>query len=248
VSTAILLSHGPLREGLAAALTGFVYGHGGTIVGHHQYVDQERRRYYTRLEWQLGGFDLPLEELSTSLREALVPFDLSTELTFSDVVPRVAVFVSNLSHCLYDILGRWRSGEWRVDIPVIVSNHTVLADVARRFETEFVHVPVTRQHRLEREREEIALLREKRVDLVVLARYMQVLGPEIIGATSHYVTADLDAGPIIEQDVIRVSHATPVEEMVRRGRDLETIVLARAVWTHLARRVIVDGGRTIVFN
>jgi formyltetrahydrofolate deformylase len=278
-----LLAHGPLREGVAAALTGFVYGHRFTIVAHDQYVDHQRRRYYTRLAWQLDGVSLSREQTAAALEDALAPFELWTELTFSDVVPRVAVFVSNLSHCLYDILGRWRSGEWRVEVPLVVSNHASLSDVARRFETEFAHVPITTRNKVEQERREIALLREKRIDLVVLARYMQVLGPEIvgafpdriinihhaflpafpgakpyhaayvrgvkiIGATSHYVTADLDAGPIIEQDVIRVSHATPVEEMIRRGRDLEATVLARAVWMHLERRVIVDGGRTIIFG
>jgi len=280
---AILLAHGPLRERVSAALTGFVYSNGGVIVAHDQYVDQERQRYFTRLEWRLDGFEITRGDLADRLDEALRPFELRSDLFFSDVVPRIALFVSNLSHCLYDILGRWRSGEWRVDVPLVVSNHGGLADVARRFDVEFREFPITPDTKSDQERREIDLLRQKGVELVVLARYMQVVGHDlvaafpdrilnihhaflpafpgakpyhaayrrgvkIIGATSHYVTADLDAGPIVEQDVIRVSHATPVDEMIRLGRDLEKVVLARAVWMHLQRRVIVDEGRTVIFQ
>jgi formyltetrahydrofolate deformylase len=281
-STAILLAHGPLRERVSAELTGSVYRNGGVIVAHDQYVDHERGHYFTRLEWRLDGSRTARTDLEGALTETLHPFGLSFALYFSDDVPKIALFVSNLSHCLYDILGRWRSREWRIDIPVIVSNKTALADVARRFDVEFRHFPITPESKIEQERKQIALLRERGVELIVLARYMQVLGPEItaafqnrivnihhaflpafpgakpyhaayrrgvkiIGATSHYVTKDLDAGPIIEQDVIRVGHATPVAEMIRVGRDLEKVVLARAIWAHLQRKVIVDEGRTVVF-
>jgi formyltetrahydrofolate deformylase len=268
---------------VSAELTGFVYAHGGRIVAHDQYVDQERQRYFTRLEWQLDDFTVPRREIAARLAKATQSFELAFDIYFSDDKPRVAVFVSSLAHCLYDILGRWRSGEWSVEIPVIVSNHDKLGEVARRFDVEFHHFPIASENKAEQERAQIALLHEKRIELVVLARYMQIVGPDLIasfpdrvvnihhaflpafpgarpydaayrrgvkliGATSHYVTAELDAGPIIEQDVIRVSHATAVEEMVRVGRDLEKIVLARAVWAHLQRRVIVDEGRTIVFR
>jgi formyltetrahydrofolate deformylase len=281
-STAILLAHGPLRERVSAELTGSVYRNGGVIVAHDQYVDHERGHYFTRLEWRLDGSRTARTDLEGALAETLHPFGLSFALYFSDDVPKIALFVSNLSHCLYDILGRWRSREWRIDVPVIVSNKTALADVARRFDVEFRHFPITPESKIEQERKQIALLRERGVELIVLARYMQVLGPEItaafqnrivnihhaflpafpgakpyhaayrrgvkiIGATSHYVTKDLDAGPIIEQDVIRVGHATPVAEMIRVGRDLEKVVLARAIWAHLQRKVIVDEGRTVVF-
>ncbi len=281
--TAIVLARGPLRPRVSAELTGFVYAYGGRIVAHDQYVDQERQRYFTRLEWQLDDFAVPRREIAARLAKAVQSFELAFDLYFSDEKPRVAVFVSNLAHCLYDILGRWRSGEWSVEIPVIVSNHDKLGEVARRFDVEFRHFAIAPENRAEQERAQIALLHEKRIELVVLARYMQIVGPgliasfpdrvvnihhaflpafpgarpydaayrrgvKLIGATSHYVTAELDAGPIIEQDVIRVSHATPVDEMVRLGRDLEKIVLARAVWAHLQRRVIVDDGRTIVFR
>ncbi len=281
-STAILLAHGPLRERVSAELTGSVYRNGGVIVAHDQYVDHERGHYFTRLEWRLDGSRTARTNLEGALAETLHPLGLSFALYFSDDLPKIALFVSNLSHCLYDILGRWRSREWRIDVPVIVSNKTALADVARRFDVEFRHFPITPESKAEQERKQIALLRERGVELIVLARYMQVLGPEItaafpngivnihhaflpafpgakpyhaayrrgvkiIGATSHYVTEDLDAGPIIEQDVIRVGHATPVAEMIRIGRDLEKVVLARAIWAHLQRKVIVDEARTVVF-
>ena len=281
-STAILLAHGPLRERVSAELTGSVYRNGGVIVAHDQYVDHERGHYFTRLEWRLDGSRTARTNLEGALAETLHPLGLSFALYFSDDLPKIALFVSNLSHCLYDILGRWRSREWRIDVPVIVINKTALADVARRFDVEFRHFPITPESKAEQERKQIALLRERGVELIVLARYMQVLGPEItaafpngivnihhaflpafpgakpyhaayrrgvkiIGATSHYVTEDLDAGPIIEQDVIRVGHATPVAEMIRVGRDLEKVVLARAIWAHLQRKVIVDEGRTVVF-
>jgi len=282
-TTAILLARGPLRERIAAELTRFVYERGGQIVGHDQYVDHERTRYYTRLEWTLERFALDRHELRDVLLETATRFGLATHLYFSDDVPRVALFVSTLSHCLYDVLGRWRSGEWRIEIPLIMSNHETLAAVARRFDVRFHHLPTTPANRAVQEREQIRVLRDTGVELVVLARYMQIVGPElvaafpdgiinihhaflpsfpgarpydqayrrgvkIIGATAHYVTADLDAGPILEQDVIRVTHATSVEEMVRLGRDLEKVVLARAIWLHLQRKVIVDEGRTIVFG
>jgi formyltetrahydrofolate deformylase len=281
-STAILLAHGPLRERVSAELTGSVYRNGGVIVAHDQYVDHERGHYFTRLEWRLDGSRTARTDLEGALAETLHPLGLSFALYFSDDLPKIALFVSNLSHCLYDILGRWRSREWRIDVPVIVSNKIALADVARRFDVEFRHFPITPEIKIEQEREQIALMRQRGVELIVLARYMQVLGPEItaafpnrivnihhaflpafpgakpyhaayrrgvkiIGATSHYVTEELDAGPIIEQDVIRVGHATPVAEMIRVGRDLEKVVLARAIWAHLQRKVIVDEGRTVVF-
>ena len=279
--TAILLAHGQFRERVAAELTGFVYARGGVIVGHDQYVDHERSRYFTRLEWLLDG-EANRAALDDEVGELGERLGLAVDLYVSTDVPRIALFVSTLSHCLYDILGRWRSGEWRVEIPLIVSNHETLRDVARRFDVEFRHVAMSTDTKAAGERAQIEALRERGVELVVLARYMQIVGPEliaafperiinihhaflpafpgakpyhaayrrgvkIIGATSHYVTEQLDAGPIIEQDVIRVSHTTSVDEMLRLGRDLERIVLARAVWLHLQRRVIVDEGRTVIF-
>ena len=282
MASAILLAHGPLKQGLSATLTGFVYRNGGRIVGHDQYVDPELRRYYVRLAWDLDGFAVGRDAMPAAVEETTRSLGLEGHLSFSDTPARVAVFVSSLSHCLYDIVGRWRSGEWDIEIPLIVSNHDALAEVARRFDIPFHHFAMTSETHAAQERKQIALLREQRIDLVVLARYMQMLGPELIaafpsriinihhaflpsfpgakpyhaayrrgvkmiGATSHYVTTDLDAGPIIDQDVIRVTHADDVDELVRRGRDVEKIVLARAIFAHLQRKVIVDAGRTIVF-
>lgn len=281
--SAILLGHGPLREKVAATLTGFVYQNGGSILSHDQYVDHERRHYFTRLEWGLRDFRIARADLRQCLSDAMRPFDLRFQLYYSDDVPRVAIFVSTLAHCLYDILGRARSGEWRVDIPVIVSNHEDLKEIARRFDVEFRCYPITPQTRRAQERGQLTLLQERGVELVVLARYMQIVGPEligaypnriinihhaflpafvgakpyhaarqrgvkIIGATSHYVTEELDAGPIIEQDIIRVSHATSIADMVRLGRDLEKAVLARALWAYFQRKIIVDQGRTVIFS
>ena len=265
-------------------LTEFVYRNGGRVVSHDQYVDHERGRYFTRLEWALADFRVPRAAIRDRLAEAAGPFELQFELHFSDDVPRLAIFVSKLAHCLYDILGRWRSGEWRIDIPLVISNHEALSDVARRFDVEFLSFPIDPKNARSQEARELALLSERGIELIVLARYMQIVGPQlvaaypnriinihhaflpafpgarpyeaahqrgvkIIGATSHYVTDHLDAGPIIEQDVIRVSHATSVEEMIRLGRDLEKVVLARAIRAHVQRKVLVDDeGRTVIFG
>src|SRR5256885_852485 len=180
-ATAILLAHGPLRKGAAAELTRFVYERGGDIVGHDQYVDRARLRYYTRLEWHLGSaFDR--RELERAASEVTTRLGLAADLSFSDRVPRIAIFVSNLSHCLYDILGRVRSGEWNVEVPLILSNHETLQDVAERFDVEFRHTPITATNKVEQESAQIALLREKKVELVVLARYMQIVGADLVSA------------------------------------------------------------------
>ena len=203
-------------------------------------------------------------------------------LHFSDCPQRMAIFVSRLSHCLYDILARCRSGEWKVDVPLIVSNHTPLGKIADQFGIDFHHIDVTRDNKVDAEARQLALLENHEIDLVVLARYMQILSPQfveaysnriinihhsflpafpgarpyhsafergvkVIGVTSHYVTAELDGGPIIEQDVVRVTHQDDVEDLVRKGRDLEKTVLSRAIYSHLQRKVLVYDNRTVVF-
>jgi formyltetrahydrofolate deformylase len=195
----------------------------------------------------------------------------------------MALFVSKMSHCLFDILARHMAGEWIVDIPLIISNHNDLKQIAERFGIEFFHIPKNSHNKEEQEAREVALLNEKKIDFIVLGRYMQVLsdkfvsqfpnriinihhsflpafagakpyhaaherGVKIIGATSHYVTADLDAGPIIAQDVVRISHIDSIESLVRKGRDLEKIVLSEAVYKHLQRKILVFNNRTIIFN
>jgi formyltetrahydrofolate deformylase len=283
-TTAILLIHCPDRRGLVAAVSGFIGRHGGNIVYLDQHVDVGEGVFFMRVAWELEGFGLPRERIAEEFREALgQPFDMTWRLHFSDQVPRMALFVSRLPHCLYDLLSRWQSGEWRVNIPLIVSNHDDLRPVAEQFGVPFHVFPITPENKVEQEQREIALLREHDVEFVVLARYMQVLSPsliaafpqriinihhsflpafagarpyhaahargvKIIGATSHYVTEELDAGPIIDQGVTQITHRDPVEELIRKGRDLEKLVLARAVWAHLQRKVLPYGNRTVIFD
>ncbi len=279
-----LLLHCPLRLGLAASLTQFIYTH-GRLLYHDQYVDPEAdNHYYTRLRWDVSSFGMSDAEMAERLR-LLIGTEPDTEwsLHYSDDVVRMAVFVSKDPWCLYDILARCQSGEWTVEVPVIVSNHPDLEPVARRFGVPFRAFSVTKENKDQVEREQLELLRSHRVDLVVLARYMQILtggfvkaypsriinihhaflpafpgarpyhsarerGVKIIGATSHYVTETLDAGPIIEQDVQRVTHRHSTKDLIRFGRDLEKVVLSRAIWSHLRRKVIVHKGRTVVFD
>lgn len=282
--TAILLIHAPDQQGLVAAVSGFIARRGGNVVSLDQHVDAHTGVFFMRVEWQLSGFAVAPEALPDVIgRELAEPMGMAWQLHFSDQRPRLAVFVSKLPHCLYDILSRWQSGEWRVDIPLIISNHETLRPVAEQFGIPFHCFPITADNKADQERRELELLQEHAVDLVVLARYMQIVSPvlveafperminihhsflpafagakpyhaahergvKIIGATSHYVTEDLDAGPIIDQDVSAISHRDAVEDLIRKGRDLEKIVLARAVWSHLQRNVLCYGNRTVVFD
>lgn len=284
MTTAILLAHGPVRPHLAASLTDFVYQRSGTIVYHEQYVDPESSLYFTRLEWDLAGFRVARADVDREFADAVGrDAGLAWRLHFSDEVPRLAVFVSRLPHCLYDIAARCRSGEWPAEITLVVGNHPDLEPVARTFGIDFLHTPVSEGTKEAEEQRQLAALRERGVELVILARYMQVLtagfiatypnaiinihhaflpsfpgakpyhaarrrGVKMIGATSHYVTADLDAGPIIDQDVMRVGHQHSTDDLVRMGRDLERLVLSRAVWLHLRRKIIVHDGRTVIFG
>jgi formyltetrahydrofolate deformylase len=281
--TAILLISCPDQPGIVHTTTGFVLQHGGNIVHLDQHVDTEANTLFMRLEWTLDDSTLSRSELLKALQPIFERFKMRASLEFSDTVPRVAIFISKESHCLYDLLSRYESGELRMEIPLIVSNHDTLKPVADRFGIPFHHFPITPKTKTAQEQAELDLLRSKNIDAVVLARYMQILsdtfvdafpsriinihhsflpafpgarpyhsaharGVKIIGATSHYVTAELDEGPIIAQDVIRVSHRDSAQDLVRRGKDLEKIVLARAVWAHAQRRILVYGNKTIVFR
>src|SRR5512135_3556856 len=279
-----LLLHCPLRLGLAASLTRFVYDHGGRILYHDQYVDPGIQHYYTRLRWDASDFTLPDAGIGPALAELIGEGpDVAWSLHASDEVARLAVFVSKDPSCLYDLLARTRCGEWRAEVALVVANHPDLEPVARTFGLPFHAFAVTPENKAEVEESQLALLRGARIDLVVLARYMQIVtgrfvqeypsriinihhaflpafpgarpyhsarerGVKIIGATSHYVTEELDRGPIIEQDVLRVGHRHSVEDLIRIGRDVEKIVLSRAIWSHIERRVIVHRGRTVVFD
>lgn len=283
-NTAILLIHCPDRQGILATVTEFLNKNQGNIIYLDQHVDRQEKIFYMRVEWELDGFAIPSEKIGEYFDTLIgTPLKMNWRLYFSDDVPRMALFVSKMPHCLFDILARYTAGEWDVEIPVIISNHELLQPVAERFGIEFHHFPVTAENKVEMEKKEMKLLREKNIDFVVLARYMQILsqdfvkqfpnkiinihhsflpafagakpyhaaherGVKIIGATSHYVTSDLDAGPIIEQDVTRCSHVDTIQKLIRKGRDLEKIVLSQAVYKHLQRKILVYNNRTVVFN
>jgi len=282
VTATLLVSCGD-RTGLVAALSEFVFEYGGNILDADQHAEVETGMFFMRLVWDLGAFKLARPQIQSALEMLATRFELAWEVTYSDIRPRVAVFASRSPHCLYDLLLAHQLGELGGDLVAVVSNHDDLRSVAGHFGVRYEHIPVDAA---DKQRAEVAsqrLLDELKVDLVVLARYMQILTPEfvtrwpsriinihhsflpafvgakpyhqakqrgvkVIGATAHYVTSELDQGPIIEQDVARVSHRDDVDEMVRKGGELERRVLTRAVRLHLERRVLVSGNRTIVFG
>ncbi len=283
-NSAIILIHCPDKKGLVAAVTRFMSKNNGNILEIDQHVDKLKKVFFMRVEWDLDGFLIPDDQIRREFSEQIAtPFEMSWQLYFSREKPRMAVFVSKYGHCLHDILARYDSGEWHVDIPLIISNHPDMKRVADRYGIDYHQFEITRNNKDQAEAEQKKLLEKYRIDVGVLARYMQILsddfvsdypgriinihhsflpafpgakpyhsaferGVKVIGATSHYVTADLDEGPIIEQDVIHVNHRNSVEDLVRKGRDLEKVVLARAIWHHLQRRTLVFQNRTIIFQ
>lgn len=282
--TAKLLLHCPDQPGILAAVTDFITVNKGNIVYLDQYVDRVENIFFMRLEWELENFLIPQEKIEDYFATLYAQkYDMSFKLYFSDYKPRMAIFVSKMSHCLYDLLARYAAGEWNVEIPLIVSNHPDLQHVAERFSIPFYLFPITKENKAEQEQKELVLLAEHRVNFIVLARYMQVVseqlinafpnriinihhsflpafvgakpyhaaferGVKIIGATSHYVTTELDAGPIIEQDVVRITHKDTVQDLVNKGKDLEKIVLSRAVQKHIDRKVLAYKNKTVIFN
>jgi formyltetrahydrofolate deformylase len=280
---AVLLLSCQDQKGLVAATSDFIYRNNGNIVHADQHVDAEAGLFLQRIEWELADFRIPRAELADVFRPLAEKFGMQWELHFSDYVPRVAIFVSKLGHCLYDLLLRQRMGELEAEIPLVISNHPDLQQLVETFGPKYHFFPITNETKAAQELKQIELLEEQRIDLVVLARYMQILGGEfvrrfqkrainihhsflpafpggrpyhqayergvkIIGATSHYVTESLDEGPIIEQDVVRVSHRDSVEDLMRKGKDLEKVVLARAVSLHLRHRILIYGNKTVVFD
>jgi formyltetrahydrofolate deformylase len=282
-TTAVLLLSCPDQRGLVAAVSDFLFRHHGNIVHADQHTDRERGLFVQRVEWELAGFDIARGDIAEAFRPLAERFGMDWSLRFSDHVPRLALLVSKLPHCLYDLLARWRMGELRAEIPIIIGNHDDARPIAEQFGVAYHHLPVDPARRADQERRACELIDGAGADLVVLARYMQILGGDfiarypsriinihhsflpafagarpyhqahergvkIIGATAHYATADLDQGPIIEQDVARVSHRDSVADLVKKGRDLEKVVLARAVDLHLGNRVVVVGNKTVVFD
>lgn len=283
-SSAILLIHCPDKPGIVVAITDFIHNNGGNIIYLDQHVDSERGIFFMRIEWDLGKFSIQREKIAEYF-ETLVAsrYQMTSQLHFSDTKLRMALFVSKMSHCFYDLLARYECGELNVEIPIIISNHRDLQKAAERLDIDFHYLSITKENKKSQEEKQKKLLQQHNIDFIVLARYMQVLsddfvnnypqkiinihhsflpafpggrpyhsayerGVKIIGATSHYVTAELDAGPIIEQDVVHVSHKYSVEDMVRIGRDLEKIVLARAVRHHVHHDLLVYENRTVVFE
>ena len=282
--TAKLLLHCPDRPGILAEVTDFITVNKGNIVYLDQYVDHVENIFFMRIEWELAHFLVPQEKIHDYFATLYAQkYQMDFRLYFSDVKPRMAIFVSKMSHCLYDLLARYTAGEWNVEIPLSISNHPDLRHVAERFDIPFYLFPITKENKAEQEQKELELLAEHRVNFIVLARYMQVVsdqlieaypnriinihhsflpafvgakpyhaafqrGVKIIGATSHYVTNELDAGPIIEQDVVRITHKDTVEDLVNKGKDLEKIVLSRAVQKHIERKILAYKNKTVIFS
>ena len=284
MKTAKLLLHCPDKPGILAEVTDFITVNKGNIIYLDQYVDHVENIFFMRIEWELKDFLVPQEKIEDYFRTLYgQKYEMDFRLYFSDVKPRMAIFVSKLSHCLFDMLARYTAGEWNVEIPLIISNHPDLQHVAERFGIPFYLFPITKETKEEQERKEMELLAKHKITFIVLARYMQVIseqminaypnkiinihhsflpafvgakpyhaafqrGVKIIGATSHYVTTELDAGPIIEQDVVRITHKDAIEDLVNKGKDLEKIVLSRAVQKHIERKILAYKNKTVIFS
>ena len=284
MTTAKLLLHCPDKPGILAEVTDFITVNKGNIIYLDQYVDHVENIFFMRIEWELKDFLVPQEKIEDYFRTLYgQKYEMDFRLYFSDVKPRMAIFVSKMSHCLFDMLARYTAGEWNVEIPLIISNHPDLQHVAERFGIPFYLFPITRETKEEQERKEMELLAKHNITFIVLARYMQVIseqminaypnkiinihhsflpafvgakpyhaafqrGVKIIGATSHYVTTELDAGPIIEQDVVRITHKDSIEDLVNKGKDLEKIVLSRAVQKHIERKILAYKNKTVIFS
>ena len=284
MTTAKLLLHCPDKPGILAEVTDFITVNKGNIIYLDQYVDHVENIFFMRIEWELKDFLVPQEKIEDYFRTLYgQKYEMDFRLYFSDVKPRMAIFVSKMSHCLFDMLARYTAGEWNVEIPLIISNHPDLQHVAERFGIPFYLFPITKETKEEQERTEMELLAKHKITFIVLARYMQVIseqminaypnkiinihhsflpafvgakpyhaafqrGVKIIGATSHYVTTELDAGPIIEQDVVRITHKDSIEDLVNKGKDLEKIVLSRAVQKHIERKILAYKNKTVIFS
>jgi len=282
--SAILLIHCPDQPGLVALVTEFVHKNKGNILNLDQHVDHHLKHFFMRIEWDLTEFVIPREKINDYFSTLVgATYEMEWSLKFTERKPRMVLFVSKASHCLYDILQRHGTGEFNCEIPAIVSNHEQLRYIAERFDIPFHHVPITKATKVEQEAKTKTLMAELDADFIVLARYMQILsddfcaafphriinihhsflpafkgarpyhsaferGVKLIGATSHYVTADLDEGPIIAQDVARVSHHDGIADLKRIGKDVEKRVLSEAIYLQLGHRILPFGNRTVIFR
>jgi formyltetrahydrofolate deformylase len=280
---ATLLVACPDRKGIVASLAQVLYGHGANILDSDQHADPVAGLFFQRIRFDLSSLNTDKVALEHGVREVGERFAMEWRIAYGHTTKKVAILASKQEHCLYDLLIRYRAGELACEIAMVISNHADAAPIARHFDVPFHHLPISAETKPQQEAAIAALVDEQRIDLVVLARYMQILSPELvarypsriinihhsflpafvganpyrqayvkgvklIGATSHYVTADLDQGPIIEQATIRCSHRDSVEDLVRKGRDLEKRVLAAAVRWHLEDRILVYAGKTVVFD
>ena len=279
-----LLIDCPDRRGLVAAISSFIALHNGNILSADQYVsDSPNATFFMRLEIESRDFGLGRDEFNSAFAPVARQHGMRWRISFTDRPKRMAIMVSKHGHCLIDLLWRWEAGELDAEIPLVISNHSELAEQVAAHRIPFHHLAISKASKAEQELQVVNLLREQNIDLVVLARYMQILSPQfldnyggpvinihhsflpafiganpyqqayergvkIIGATAHYVTAELDAGPILNQDVAHISHRSGVDDMVRIGREVERRVLAQAVRWHLEDRVLVEGIRTVVFE
>lgn len=283
-NSAIILMHCPDAKGIVAQVTAFINDNNGNIITLDEHVDRLDKTFYMRIEWELEGFQIPKEKIADFFSTLIASrYNMSWKIYFSEPKPRMALFVSKLSHCLYDILSRFHAGEWDVEIPLIIGNHRDLEPVAKQFGIPFHYFEINEQNKAEQEKKELELLKKNNVTFVVLARYMQIIsedfishypneiinihhsflpafpgakpyhsayqrGVKIIGATSHYVTSELDAGPIIDQGIVRVSHRDSIDRLIMKGKDVEKLVLSGAILLHIHRRILVYNNRTVVFN
>ncbi len=282
--TAVLLLHCPDKQGIIAAVTEFININKGNIIYLDQHVDKAEKVFFMRVEWELENFLIPRDKVKEYFDTLLAKkYQMEFEIYFHAQKPRMALFVSKQAHCLYDLLAHYEAGDWNVEIPLIISNHPDMEHVAKKFGIPYYCLPITKENKAEQEAREMELLKEHDITFVVLARYMQIITPnmieayphkiinihhsflpafvgakpyhaayqrgvKIIGATSHYVTEELDAGPIIKQDVARISHKDSIENLIRKGQDLEKVVLSRAVEKHIERKILVYKNKTIVFG
>lgn len=279
-----ILIHCKDRSNIIASVTNFIASKGGNIVYIDQHVDREQDIFFMRLESEFISESFSTENFKSTFKNDLAEkFEMKWRIYSSEKKPKMALFISKYDHCLYDLLGRYNSGELNLDIPFIISNHLDLKAIADSFKIPFYHIPVTKDTKKEAENKQLELLEKHNIDFIVLARYMQIIssklinkypnkiinihhsflpafvgakpyhsaykrGVKIIGATSHYVTEELDAGPIIEQDVAHVSHTHTIDALISKGRDLEKIVLANAVKLHANRKVMVYNNKTVIFS
>lgn len=281
--TAILLLHCTDQRGIVAAVTKFIDENEGNIINLDEHVDRDINHFYMRVEWELDGFQIPREKISEYFETIIGnKYDLTFEIKFSSEKLRMAIFVSQYSHCLFDILARYEASVWKIEIPLIISNHEKFRAVADRHEIPFFYRPKTKKNKLEVEKEEYHLMKKYDINLIVLARYMQIIsgsfceryygkminihhstlpafaganpykaaynrGVKFMGATAHYVTEELDGGPIICQGIKPISHVDSIVDMKRKGRDIEKIVLADAIWAHINHKIIPFNNKTVVF-